>query len=154
MNEGKRWEANIRRSIPGIIRLYDSTNGYSGVCNPCDFIYYRYPYMFMIEAKSVKKSKMYWTAITDNQHEQLAYYDTIYGVNSIILIEFRTEQECYALPYKVLQRLRDEGEKGLSINKARELDDVYLLPTEYKRVNCDISLDEFNLILERIGNSI
>ena len=154
MNEGKRFEQNIRRSIPSIIRLYDSTNGYSGVCNPCDFIYYRYPYMFMIEAKSVKEKKLYWTAITENQHQQLEYYDTIFGVNSIILIEFRAEQEIYALPYKVLKQLRERGEKGISVARCKELYEVPLIPAEYKRVNFEIDLDEFNQILERIGNSI
>lgn len=154
MNEGKRWEHNIRRSLPGIIRLYDATNGYSGVCNPCDFIYYVYPFMFMIEAKSVKKSKLYWTAITENQHEQLDYYDHIFGVTSLIFIEYREEKECYILPYKVLKELKAKGEKGLSIEMAREMDNVYKIPAEYRIVNCVLNEIELKHILGRIGKMI
>lgn len=154
MNEGKRWEHNIRRSLPGIIRLYDATNGYSGVCNPCDFIYYVYPFMFMIEAKSVKKSKLYWTAITENQHEQLDYYDHIYGVTSLIFIEYREEKECYILPYSVLKELKAKGEKGLSIEMAREMNNVYKIPAEYRIVNCVLNEIELKHILGRIGKMI
>ena len=154
MNEGKRWEHNIRRSLQGIIRLYDATNGYSGVCNPCDFIYYVYPFMFMIEAKSVKKSKLYWTAITENQHEQLDYYDHIYGVTSLIFIEYREEKECYILPYSLLKELKAKGEKGLSIEMAREMNNVYKIPAEYRIVNCVLNEIELKHILGRIGKMI
>lgn len=153
MNEGKRFEHNIRRSLPGIIRLYDSTNGYSGVANPCDFIYYVYPFMFMLEAKSCKRSKLYWTAISQNQHEQLEFYDHIFGCNSLILIEFREEKECYALPYRVLKELKAKGEKGLSVEMAREMDNVYRIPTQYQIVNCIINEQEFRTMLGRIGMS-
>ena len=153
MNEGKRFEHNFRRSLPGIIRLYDATNGYSGVANPCDFVYYSYPFMFMIECKSVKRHKIYWSAISENQHEQLDYYDRIYGTTSLIAIEFREEKECYILPYKVLKELREQGEKGLSVEMARELEGVYKIPAEYRIVNCVINEQEFKDILGRIGMS-
>lgn len=154
MNEGKRWEHNIRRSLPGIIRLYDATNGYSGVCNPCDFIYYVYPFMFMIEAKSVKRHKIYWTAITENQHEQLDFYDHIFGVTSLIFIEYREEKESYILPYRVLKELKAKGEKGLSIEMAREMDNVYKIPAQYQIVNCILDEQELRVILGRIGMTI
>lgn len=152
-SEGKRWEHNIRRSLPGIIRLYDSTNGYSGVTNPCDFIYYTFPYMFLIEAKSIKRSKLYWTAITPNQHEQLDYYDNIFGIHSIICIEFREEKECYILPYKVLKELREQGHKGLSIEMARQMDNVYKMPVTYQIVNCIVNEQDFKDILGRVGRT-
>lgn len=154
MNEGKRWEHNIRRSLPGIIRLYDATNGYSGVCNPCDFIYYVYPFMFMIEAKSVKRHKIYWTAITENQHEQLDFYDHIFGVTSLIFIEYREEKESYILPYRVLKELKAKGEKGLSVEMAREMDNVYKIPAQYQIVNCILDEQELRVILGRIGMTI
>ena len=154
MNEGKRFEHNIRRSLPGIIRLYDATNGYSGVCNPCDFIYYVYPFMFMIEAKSVKRHKIYWTAITENQHEQLDLYDCIFGVTSLIFIEYREEKESYILPYRVLKELKAKGEKGLSIEMAREMDNVYKIPAQYQIVNCILDEQELRVILGRIGMTI
>lgn len=154
MNEGKRFEHNIRRSLPGIIRLYDATNGYSGVCNPCDFIYYVYPFMFMIEAKSVKSHKIYWTAISENQHEQLDFYDTIYGVTSLIFIEYREQKECYILPYKVLKELKAKGEKGLSVEMAREMNNVYKIPAQYQIVNCILDEQELKAILGRVGKTI
>ena len=60
MNDGKRWEQNFKDSLGlSCIRLYDTTNGFSGVRNPCDFIYYRYPYQYLFELKSTKDKSLY-----------------------------------------------------------------------------------------------
>ena len=95
MDQGKRLEKNVKESLPGIIRLYDTTNGYAGIKNPCDFIYYNYPFQYLIECKSVAETTLYFSAITENQHEQLDYYDHIFGVTSIVLVEFRKVKKCY-----------------------------------------------------------
>ena len=69
MSPGKRWEQDFRKSIDDIscIRLYDTTNGYAGVKNPCDFIYYVYPNMYVMELKSVKGKSFGFDNITDYQ---------------------------------------------------------------------------------------
>ena len=110
--------------------------------------------MFMIEAKSVKRHKIYWTAITENQHEQLDFYDSIFGVTSLIFIEYREEKECYILPYRVLKELKAKGEKGLSVEMAREMDNVYKIPAQYQIVNCILDEQELRVILGRIGMTI
>jgi penicillin-binding protein-related factor A (putative recombinase) len=108
----------------------------------------------MIEAKSVKRHKIYWTAITENQHEQLDFYDSIFGVTSLIFIEYREEKESYILPYRVLKELKAKGEKGLSVEMAREMDNVYKIPAQYQIVNCILDEQELRVILGRIGMTI
>lgn len=58
MNYGKKFENNFKKGVgKELVRLYDTTNGYAGVKNPCDFIYYRYPFQYLFELKSVKGSR-------------------------------------------------------------------------------------------------
>lgn len=153
-NEGKRWERNFKKSIPGIIRLYDTTSGYSGVKNPCDFVYYLYPFQYLFECKSVEGTKLYFSAITENQHEQLDYYDHIYGVTSLIAVEFREIKKCYLIPYKVIKRLNESGEKSIDYITADKLEDVYEIPAVYKRTNCRINLEEFQNLLGKVSKSL
>ena len=55
MNYGKIWENDFKKALgQTCIRLYDTTNGYAGVKNPCDFVYYLYPYYFLFELKSTQ----------------------------------------------------------------------------------------------------
>ena len=151
MEPGKQFEQNIKKSLPGIIRLYDTTNGYAGVKNPADFTYYVYPYDYLIECKSVKGQRFDFSNITDNQHEQLQYYDAIFGMTSIVCIEFREVQKCYAVPYKLIKQLNEQGKKSIHYMKDNLLIENYEMPTKYARVNFKLNQQEFNQLLKNIS---
>lgn len=73
-NLGKRFESLIKESFERecyILRLYDTTNGYKNVANPCDFIVYDNPNMFMLECKSCHKASLPISDISDNQRISL-----------------------------------------------------------------------------------
>ena len=90
MNDGKRFEADFRLSVGRYaIRLYDTTTGYSGVKNPCDFIYHTSPYLNLLELKSVKGKRLDYSIISENQKEQLTFFLSAKYVNPVILVEFR-----------------------------------------------------------------
>ena len=53
-------------------RLYDQLSGYYMVSrNPCDFICYKYPYMYYIESKATHEDRFEFNMITDTQYEKL-----------------------------------------------------------------------------------
>lgn len=55
-NEGKKFEKDFIDSAPTIgcftYRLKDDTSGFSGVRNPCDFMLFKQPHLYMLELKS------------------------------------------------------------------------------------------------------
>lgn len=143
--EGKRWEANIKKSLGDkCIRLYDTTNGFSGVKNPCDFIYYSYPNRIMIEAKSIKGKRLPFNDITENQWEQLDFHSHQFGVIAGVAVEFRELHECYFIPMQVLVKMRDEGHKSISQQFCESCLFITNLHCKYARTNCIFDVKQFN----------
>lgn len=143
MSPGKRWEGNFSNGNDTIIRLYDTTSGFAGVKNPCDFLLYDYPYFYPCECKSVAGSRLSFRDITENQHLQLGKMDEQYGVCSLVCVEFREVGRCYAIPYKVIQDLMSIGEKSIGYYYCKKTEEVIEIPTEYSRVNCTVDWPTF-----------
>lgn len=56
-NIGKTFEQEFKECVPPdyyLYRLKDDTSGFYGVSNPCDYILFRSPYLFMVELKTHK----------------------------------------------------------------------------------------------------
>lgn len=52
-NIGKTFEQEFKECVPPdyyLYRLKDDTSGFYGVSNPCDYILFRSPYLFMVRA--------------------------------------------------------------------------------------------------------
>lgn len=151
MDAGKRWETNFKNSLPSIIRLYDTTNGFAGIKNPCDFVYYVYPYNYMVELKSVKGVRFDFNLLTDHQLEQLDYYDTMYGVTSLVCVEFREIKTCVAIPFKIIKKLRSEDKKSINYKNNEAMLAKFKIPTKYAVVNCRIQESQFKVLLRSIS---
>lgn len=148
MNEGKRWEDNFRKGMTKrCIRLYDTTNGFAGVKNPCDFLYYLYPYQFMFECKSVKGQRLGYSYITKNQWENLQFFNGVYGVNPMIAVEFREVNRAFVIPFSYILRTHAQGKKSVTVLDCENSQVIQEIPCDYKRTNCTIRLQEFQLIL-------
>lgn len=148
---GKRFETNLKQSIgDSLIRLYDTTNGFAGVKNPCDFIYYTYPYMYLLELKSIKGDSFSFSIITDNQKTQLEYFSHIKGVNPLIVVEFREHQRVFAIPWSVIRRTM-EHKQHLSIKDCEVIVNVGELPVHYKKVNFTLEKSLFDFHLRILG---
>ena len=116
MSPGKRWEHNFSKDCPELlIRLYDTTNGFAGVKNPCDFILYEYPNIYPIECKSTKQNKLYFSAITENQHKHLHKLHMYTGSYCLVCVEFSKYKKCYAIPYHIIEGYIEMGANGISI---------------------------------------
>lgn len=145
MNYGKKFENNFKKGVgKELVRLYDTTNGYAGVKNPCDFIYYRYPYQYLFELKSVKGSRFDFSNITDNQKEQLDFYSHIKGCNPMIVVEFRDYKEIFMIPWSAIRRKMEQGKQSLTITDCQIIVSVCRLPVEYQRINFKLDKDTFN----------
>lgn len=152
MAPGKRWEQDFKQSIDedSCIRLYDTTNGYAGVKNPCDFIYYIYPYQYVIELKSVKSKSFGFDIITDYQWEMMSKLDRKKGITAIFLVEFREEREAYIIP--MIEILKTAPyRRSINIDMCRKNPNILEIPTTYKRTHCTIDKELFNILLHEIS---
>jgi Recombination protein U. len=149
MQDGKKWEDDFRKSFQGksenrILRLYDTTNGFAGVANPCDFIVQGDYCTMYVELKSVDKTSLPFSNITSNQWTQLTNKSHIRNVLAGICVQYRQSQRAYFVTMQTLNRLRKSGKKSLSISDAQAygID----LEIEYKRTRC--TFDVYNLLLK------
>ena len=152
MAPGKRWEQDFKQSIneDSCIRLYDTTNGYAGVKNPCDFIYYIYPNQYMIELKSVKSKSFGFDKITDYQWETMMKLDQEKGITSIFLVEFREEREAYIIPMAEILKTASYR-RSINIDMCRQNPNILEIPTTYKRTHCTIDKELFKILLHEIS---
>lgn len=145
MNYGKKFENNFKKGVgKELIRLYDTTNGYAGVKNPCDFIYYRYPYQYLFELKSVKGSRFDFSNITSNQQEQLDFYSHIQGCNPMVIVEFRELKQIYILPWSVIKRTMENNRHSLTVADCEIIVSITKLPVTYQRINFTLDKQTFD----------
>ena len=144
MNEGKRFENNFKKSLGDYcIRLYDTTNGFAGVKNPCDYIYYFYPLMCMFELKSVKEDKLYFSNISQNQWDSLTLHSKNFGTAAGVCVEFRCIRKAYFIPIQLLNIMKNGGSKSVSADYCKNMEYIVEIPTYYKRTNFLIDSDIF-----------
>ena len=91
-NIGKTFEQEFKECVPPdyyLYRLKDDTSGFYGVSNPCDYILFRSPYLFLVELKTHKGKSLPIAKIRPNQiqgMEKATHYEGVYGG---FLINFR-----------------------------------------------------------------
>ena len=97
-NIGKTFEQEFKECVPPdyyLYRLKDDTSGFYGVSNPCDYILFRSPYLFLVELKTHKGKSIPIAKIRPNQiqgMEKATQYEGVYGG---FLINFRELEETY-----------------------------------------------------------
>lgn len=145
MNYGKKFENNFKKGVgKELVRLYDTTNGYAGVKNPCDFIYYKYPYQYLFELKSVKGDRFDFSNITDNQKEQLDFYSHMKGCNPMVIVEFREHKQVYMIPWSTIKRTMENNKQSLNVSDCEIIVGISKLPVTYQRINFKLDKETFN----------
>ncbi|SCB92219.1 recombination protein U [Priestia flexa] len=97
-NPGKAFEKDFYDSIPENVfayRMKDDSLGFANVKNPCDFILYKIPNLYLLELKSHKGKSIPFGALQLNQVESLYQYSTIDGVKAGFVFNFRDVNETY-----------------------------------------------------------
>ena len=154
INRGKDFEAIVKESIERvggayILRLYDPQGGYVSVANPCDFVAYKRPQMFMIECKSVHGNtlpifsndpKKKYGNISNTQWEGMLAA-TEFGVVAGVLVWWIDRDVTRFIPVQQLHSIRETGAK--SIRYDLDIPDSILISGTKKRIYFDYDFSSF-----------
>lgn len=98
MDAGKKFEQQIKRSIPPHIyyyRLKDDMSGFKAINNPCDYILYSYPHMYLLELKTHKGKSIPFSALTNGQIIGMYEAKKFDGIKAGFVFNFRDLSETY-----------------------------------------------------------
>ena len=145
MYSGKNFEDDFRNSfretqLPLLTRLYDTTNGFAGVKNPCDFIVYNSPYQMMLELKVTHSDRLPFDSVTVYQQQQLTARDKIEGIMAGLLICYYNQQRVFFVPMTVANKIRAQGPKSLHFEDAERYG--IEVSISMKRVRFTVDIDK------------
>ena len=128
MNKGKAFEKRFQQDwskMPGafVLRLPDQQSGYYGTsANPCDFICYQYPNMFLLELKSHGGNTFPFSAL--RQYDKLVSYIGFNGIKVGVILWLYDHNKVLYIPIEEFKKLATDGKKSFNIK--------YLETQEYK----------------------
>ena len=110
-NRGKQFEDIIKtsllkvndvvgRKVVDVQRLYDTTNGFSGVKQPSDFVVYLYPHIYYLECKSTHAHTLNQSYIT--QLVELEKKSKVEGVIAGTFIWYISDEVTIYVPVNTL----------------------------------------------------
>lgn len=117
--EKKIWDWLDRPEEGGSFdRFYDQLSGYYLTSrNICDFVYYKYPYIYYIESKATWKDNFPFTMISEHQYNGLLDKSKIQGCYGIVIVLFATQQRAFVIDINAIKHLEDNGHHSLNIKK-------------------------------------
>ena len=148
-NRGKQWEAKLKEDfskLPGayIYRVPDNMSGYRGITGISDFIGYKYPKIFFIEAKTILGNTFPLTNFT--QFDKLMTIPTEKGIHRGVMIWFQDHQSVLYVPLLTIAKMKSDGKKSVNINKIDEEGYEYIkIPSVQKRVFLD---SDYSVLLD------
>lgn len=119
--KGKKFEDRLKEdwldSVPGstIDRLYDSVSGYKAISNISDFIAYKKPLIFYLEAKSHKGNTFPFTNLT--QYDKLVAKVGIGGVRAGVVLWMYEHDRVIYVPIATVTKMKQDGKKSINITK-------------------------------------
>lgn len=118
--KGKKFEEQLRKNwietVPDsfIYRLADQVSGYKTTSrNPCDFIAYKYPHVFLLEAKAHAGNTLPFSAI--RQLDLLFNYIGITGVKAGVVAWMYDHDRVIWIPAESLKKMVDDGKKSFNV---------------------------------------
>ena len=140
-NVGKKFEQKLKEDflkIPGatIDRIYDTSNGFRGIKNICDFIGYRYPNIFYFECKTIKGNTFPLTNL--KQYDKLLAKKNIKGVIAGVVLWFYEHDKVLFIPIKTFEKLKENNQKSFNIKmvEGQEYPSI-VIPSVKKRTFMD-----------------
>ena len=121
---GKKAEGKIKEWLDrpedgySFDRLYDQLSGYYLTSrNICDFICYKYPYIYYIESKETEADRFPFSYIQPHQHDGLLAKSKIAGCYGLVIVLFTTYKRAFVLKIQDIVELENQGKKSLNIKK-------------------------------------
>jgi recombination protein U len=152
-NPGKRFEEDFFKSslnhehCVDINRLRDPVGGQAGIRNICDYIVYKYPFIYYFELKSRQGNTLNFKEITTVQYEGLKSKANRLGRIPGVIVNYSDYNEAYFVHINDIVELKEkQGKKSLHINDARKLG--IRLKGERKRTRFTYYIIEFLKELE------
>ena len=142
LNKGKQFEAKLKQdflaSVPdcSIDRLYDSVSGYKSISNISDFVAFKKPCIYYLEAKSHQGNTFPLTNLT--QYDKLVGKVGIPGVRTGVVLWMIDHDRVIYVPIATISKLKADGKKSVNINTIEK--DGYRIvniPSVKKRVFLD-----------------
>lgn len=120
---GKKAEQKIREWLDrpedgySFDRIPDQMTGFYGSTNTCDFICYKYPYMYYIESKATWEDRFDFSRISETQYKGLLEKSKILGVYAVVIVLYASHKRAFAFDIQEIDKLSNLGIKSLNIKK-------------------------------------
>ena len=99
-------------------RLYDQLSGYYLTSrNICDFICYKYPYIYYIESKATEADRFPFSYIQPHQHDGLLAKSKIPGCYGLVIVLFATYKRAFVIDIRTIDMLSQAGTSSINIKK-------------------------------------
>lgn len=99
-----------------VTRLYDTTNGFRGVANPCDYIAATEFGTVFLELKTTIETSLSFNSITENQWFQLSRAERCKFSLAGILVYFQKHEKIIWYPISTLEEVKQSGVKSVNPN--------------------------------------
>lgn len=99
-----------------VTRLYDTTNGFRGVANPCDYIAATEFGTVFLELKTTLETSLSFNNITENQWFQLSRAERCKFSLAGILVYFQKHGKIIWYPISTLEQIKQAGIKSVNPN--------------------------------------
>lgn len=152
-NRGKAYEQKLKEDfskLPGayIYRVPDQLGGLKGQTGICDFIAYKFPKIFFIEAKTILGNTFPLTNFT--QFDKLMSIPNIQGVHRGVMLWFQDHQRVLYVPLLTIAKMKQDGKKSVNIRTIDSDGYEYLnIPSVQKRVFLD---SDYSVMMELPDN--
>ena len=119
---GKMFEEDFFENAKGfdsqalVTRLYDTTNGFRGVANPCDYIAATEFGTVFLELKTTIETSLSFNNITENQWFQLSRAERCKFSLAGILVYFQKHEKIIWYPISTLEEIKQAGIKSVNPN--------------------------------------
>lgn len=137
-NRGKKFEGQFKQDwmkLPNAfaLRLPDQQSGYYGTsANPCDFICYSYPNMFLLELKSHGGNTFPLSAF--RQYDKLTKYQGTRGIKVGVVLWMCDHDVVLYIPISTFDKIVAEGGKSFNIKYVGDDNyKSYVIPSTKKR---------------------
>lgn len=160
MNNGKRFEQNIKNSMPDNVFFYrfrDGTSSWGGgqentrfqQRNICDCMMYDSQYLYLLELKSHKGKSLPLTAIRKNQVDDLLEASKHRNVIAGIVVEFSDLESVHFMPIQLVKYwYYDSDRKSIPLQSFLEKPCIEIYGKKLK-TNFRYNIEQF--IIDAVG---
>lgn len=145
---GKQFEQDFSKSFDesteslSLLRLHDTTNGFRGIANPCDFIMGTAFGTGYVELKTTKSSSLPFSNISETQWDKMIVADYSLYTFCGVLAYFQKYEILKWYPIRQLAALRRAGAKSLNPSSLEELG----FSVEFKKKRTRLTIDFDSLV--------